>query len=414
MKKLLLLSVIFAGSYAFAQQAQEDNLLNKVERVQREEKAAVQQALKDKEQTQINSSAKEEQEENIVKEILSKQESQESNISKIQTSDNDKQEQQKASAGKGVKIKPVNTDPPGVKWISLSKGKLNVKIQRRTSGISTPNLAMRFNAVYQSLFKNIPWMMGGSADVYVYQDKKDFLANESVASEWSGAFFSPENNRIVLYDEPKNVSKMLSQFQHELTHLFVDHFFSPQGSGKPEAPVWLNEGLAVNMEDIANNYQGGDWARDLVVLNLLPSPQSPAAKLKAPKPISDKTVRFIKFSDFVNNDSYDSAVANNRVEDWYMQAYAMVRFLFKPYNNQYPQKRIQFEQLTKLLSTFQNKRNTEGSLLKDEQGRQIKVRISLKYALQRAYGYNSIDDFEMKFWQWLYPYQADQRRKLKE
>ena len=90
----------------------------------------------------------------------------------------------------------------------------------------------------------------------------------------------------------------------------------------------------------------------------------------------------------------------------------MVRFLFKPYNNQYPEKRIQFEQFTKLLNTYQNKRNEKGRLMKDEQGRQIKARLSIAVALQKAYGYNNIDDFELKFWQWLYQYQTDQRAKL--
>ena len=215
-----------------------------------------------------------------------------------------------------------------------------------------------------------------------------------------------------MYDEPDNVDKMLSQFQHELTHLFVENYFCPKGSAKPEPPIWLNEGLAVNMEDIANKSSGGVWANDLIVMNLIPSPKSPAASLRPPRPISNADVQFIKFSDFIKNDSYDSAVAAGKVQDWYMQAYAMVRFLFKPYNNQYPEKRIQFEQFTKLLNTYQNKRNSKGKLLKDEAGRQIKTRLSVAAALKKAYGYNSIDDFELKFWQWLYQYQTDERAKL--
>ena len=254
--------------------------------------------------------------------------------------------------------------------------------------------------------------MGGSARVYVYQNRKNFLNHEPVASNWSGAFFAPENNRIVMYDEPDNVDKMLSQFQHELTHLFVENYFCPKNSGKPEPPVWLNEGLAVNMEDITNNASGGPWANDLIVMNLIPSAKSPAASLRAPAPVSQANAQFLKFTDFIRNDSYDSAVAAGKVQDWYMQAYAMVRFLFKPYNNQYPEKRMQFEQFTKLLNTYQNKKTEKGRLMKDEAGRQIKTRLSAAAALSRAYGYASIDDFEMKFWQWLYQYQSDQRAKL--
>ena len=107
----------------------------------------------------------------------------------------------------------------GIKWIDSSTRNFNLKVEPQTSGIMTPNLGMKFETVHQVLSKNISWMMSGKSKVYVYQNRQSFLRNEPVASSWSGAFFSPTEDRIVMYDEPKNTSKMLSQFTHELTHL---------------------------------------------------------------------------------------------------------------------------------------------------------------------------------------------------
>ena len=412
MKKIFYISVLFLTSFVIAQDNQEQkNLVNKIQKVQTQEKSILKQATVNREEDyEISQQATS----GLVLPLKQESPSAQKESAKTEQDNNKNQEKEPKpeESKQAVNINKQNKDPKGIDWINLSKGKLNVKMQRRKQGIPTPNLSLKFNNVYQSLFRNIPWLMGGSANVYVYQNRKDFLDNEPVASDWSGAFFSPENNRIVMYDEPDNVNKMLSQFQHELTHLFVENYFCPPGSKKPEPPVWLNEGLAVNMEDITNKTNGDIWAHDLIVMNLLPSSKSPAANLKAPRPITDATVRFIKFSDFVKNDSYDSAVAAGKVDDWYMQAYAMVRFLFKPYNNQYPEKRIQFEQFTKLLNTYQNKKDSKGRLVKDENGRQVKARTPIAQALKQAYGYSSIDDFELKFWQWLYPYQREQREKL--
>ncbi len=420
MKKIFYLFVILLTSFASAQESKEQaNLVNKIEKIQQAEEKAIKTMAKNQEEdytAQAHSGLIMPLKQTPAQEQQIKEEP---NKNLPPQTTEPKQEvkqipnQQPKQEVKANKVNTQNKDPKGVDWIGLSKGKLNVKMQRRKQGIPTPNLSMKFNNVYQSLFRNIPWLMGGSANVYVYQNRENFLEHEPVASDWSGAFFSPDNNRIVMYDEPNDVSKMLSQFQHELTHLFVENYFCPPGSNKPEPPVWLNEGLAVNMEDITNKASGGVWARDLIVINFLPSSKSPAKDLREPRPISNTTVRFLKFSDFVQKDSYDSAVAAGKVEDWYMQAYAMVRFLFKPYNSQYPEKRIQFEQFTKLLNTYQYKKGPKGRFAKDEDGRRIKIRTPLQEALKTAYGYESIDNFEIAFWQWLYPYQAEQREKLR-
>lgn len=317
----------------------------------------------------------------------------------------------------------------GIKWIDSSTRNFNLKVEPQTSGIMTPNLGMKFETVHQVLSKNISWMMSGKSKVYVYQNRQSFLRNEPVASSWSGAFFSPTEDRIVMYDEPKNTSKMLSQFTHELTHLFVEEFFNPPSEGyKLEPPIWLNEGLAVNMEDISSSTKGGVWANDLVVINII----SQSEKLKllsrlrsgqgltaeerrtaAANMVTAKTVVFTNFADFVKNSSYDIAEQKGDVENWYFQAYAMVRFLFRSKNSDYPDKRIQFEQFTKLMKTFEDKKDSKGKVMRDEQGRVIKKRMSTEAALKKAYGFRNMQDFETKFWKWLVEMQRQERQKIK-
>ncbi len=311
-----------------------------------------------------------------------------------------------------------------IKWNESSSGNFNIRIEPRKTGITTPNLAMKFETIHQILRKNISWMMGGKTDVYVYQSRGSFLHNEPVTSNWAGAFFSPDENRIVMYDEPNNINRMIQQFSHELTHLFVENFFNPSTRPqKLEPPIWLNEGLAVNMEDISIDAKGGVWASDLVVINIFSAGDRVAAagmRKSGEKPVikdknilSSKVVFFKSFSEFIRNNSYDIAAQRGDVENWYFQAYAMVRFLFKPYNASYPEKRMQFEQFTKLISSFEEKRDSGGNIVKDEQGRTVMQRVSCEAALKKAYGFRDIKDFEIKFWAWLKGLQKTEREKIK-
>jgi len=314
----------------------------------------------------------------------------------------------------------VKTQKNGIQWIDSSMGHFNIKIERRKTGIMTPNLAMKFETVYQILSSNISWMMGGKADVYVYQSRDSFLRNEPVADGWSGAFFSPSENRIVMYDEPSNESHMLSHFTHELTHLFVEHFFNPSSrQHRLDPPIWMNEGLAVNMEDISANYRGGTWASDLVVINIFSSGDrkkfaSQGGTIHLKDSVSSKVVFFRNFGEFLNDSSYDNATQNGWEDDWYFQAYAMIRFLFKPYNAMYPEKRIQFEQFTRLLNTYSKKYDKAGRPVTDAQGRIIMQRTPVEDALRQAYGYRNINDFENKFWLWLTDVQKTGRYNLRK
>ena len=318
----------------------------------------------------------------------------------------------------------------GIKWINSKFGDFTINIESHTRGMMTPNLAMQFGEIFQMLRQNIPWMIPGKVNVEVYQDKKSFLHhNKSLAEDWSGAYFDPGRNIIVMYDEPKAVKRMMKKFTHELTHLFVENTFNPKDSKAPlkEPPVWLNEGLAVNMEDLALTPKGGVWNNDLIAINIfsggeletlkerkktggLTAKEKEALKKFA---VSDKVVFFKNFIDFIEPDSYDKALAEGKVDDWYLQAYAMVRFLFKPSNSAAPNRRLQFKQLTELLTKYSPKRDKTGKLVLTESGQKIMVRPTEEEALKTAYKYKDILDFEAHFWRWLTRYQAQERKKLK-
>ena len=318
-----------------------------------------------------------------------------------------------------------------IKWINSNLGGFQIKIEPHTRGMMTPNLAMQFNEVFQMLRQNIAWMIPGKVNIEVYQDKKSFLQhNSDIADDWSGAFFDPDRNIIVMYDEPSHQKQMMKKFAHELTHLFVENTFNPPKSKAPkkEPPVWLNEGIAVNMEDLAKTPHGGVWNHDLVVINIFSgddyetfkqlkengglSKEEKRALTKSA--VSDKVVFFQDFDDFMEPDSYDKAVARGKVDDWYLQAYAMVRFLFRSSNSATPNKRMQFQQFITTLAKYTTKTDANGQPILSADGKKIMARPSEEEALKIAYKYQNIFAFEVDFWRWLTTFQAQGRKKIKD
>lgn len=318
-----------------------------------------------------------------------------------------------------------------IKWINSNLGGFQIKIEPHTRGMMSSNLAMQFNNVFQMLRQNISWMIPGQVNIEVYQDKKSFLMhNKDIAEDWSGALFDPSRNIIVMYDEPKHNKQMMKKFAHELTHLFVENTFNPPNSKAPktEPPIWLNEGLAVNMEDLAKTPYGGVWNNDLIVINIFSGGEHETLKARKQTggltdrekeilrkfAVSDKIVFFQNFVDFVEQDSYDKALAAGKVDDWYLQAYAMVRFLFRSINSPTPNKHMQFKQFIEILTKYSLKTDEAGKPVLSEDGKKIMVRPTIEEALRSAYRYQDVLAFEEDFWKWLTAYQAIGRKKIKK
>lgn len=299
-----------------------------------------------------------------------------------------------------------NAYRPGVEWKLSESKNFTIYTQKRDFGSGTANMSNVFEQAYNTLKRFIPWMMSDRVRVFVYQDYQAYLKYEPNAKPWSRALAYPTRGEIVVYDEPQKTQELKEMFTHELVHIFTQKFFDKRHTHQIMTPAWLDEGLAVLMEDQAyNGTQGGPWAQDFKNLNLQ---RDKSGRMSlgwdAPRPARRKpgrTVTFLPFDQFMREGSLNMMESNGQTQDWYFQAYTMVRFLLNPGNSSYPSKRMQFEQFTRLLSQGEAVRDpSTGFLKKDAKGRQIYEPYSPEKALKRVYYYNDMNAFEDAFWKW--------------
>ncbi|MDO5764606.1 MAG: DUF2268 domain-containing putative Zn-dependent protease [Elusimicrobiales bacterium] len=306
-----------------------------------------------------------------------------------------------------------NAFRPGVTWQPSKSTHFDIYTEKRSSGISSSNMSMTFESAYQTLRRFIPWMMSGRVRVFVYQDHDSYLRHEPNAKAWTRALAYPTRGEIVVYDEPGKNQELKEVFTHELTHIFTQQFFDKHKTGRIMTPNWLDEGLAVLLEDQAyNGMKGGPWANDFKTLNFQRDPSekvasfgsssmfgSSAKRLTSKRP--GKPVYFMPFGDFMEEGSLAAAEGRGKTEEWYFQAYSMVRFLLNPAGGASPSNRMQFQQLTTLMAEGEPVRNpSTGFLMKDSRGKTVYQPYSAEKALGRAYRYNNVANFEDAFWRW--------------
>ncbi|MBP5404044.1 MAG: hypothetical protein J6Y17_03020 [Elusimicrobiaceae bacterium] len=316
-----------------------------------------------------------------------------------------------------------NAFRPGVTWVSSKSNHFDIYTQKAEGGISSPNMAMTFETAYDTLRRFIPWMMSGRVRVFVYQDHNSYLRYEPEAKAWTRAIAYPTRGEIVVYDEPGKTQELKEVFAHELTHIFTQQFFDKHQTGRIMTPTWLDEGLAVLVEDQMFGGKGGPWDRDYRTLRFerdpstlpadfsshkmfggfTPKPFVPVSQRgQKPGPRRGKPVRLEPFEEFMQEGSLETAEGKGRVQNWYLQAYLMVRFLLNPAGGTSPSNRMQFEQFTRLIADGEAVRNpTTGFLVKDARGKQVYEPYSVEKALSKAYYYNNISVFEDNFWKWL-------------
>lgn len=307
-----------------------------------------------------------------------------------------------------------NAFRPGVTWVPSQSTHFEIYTQKRTgSGISSSNMSMTFENAYQTLRRFIPWMMSGKVRVFVYQDHQSYLRYEPNAKAWSGALAYPTRGEIVVYDTPGNKQgqNLKESFTHELTHIFTQQFFDSHKTGRIMTPTWLDEGLAVLLED--QSYAGGNgpWNNDFKTLNFQRDPANKpgfgsfsssssfgrtlTAKRQGPPQY------LVPFDQFMEEGSLEMAESRNKTQDWYFQAYAMVRFLLNPAGGTSPSNRMQFEQFTRLLAQGEAVRDpATGFLQKDSRGKTVYQPYSVEKALGRSYRYATTSAFEDAFWRW--------------
>ncbi|MCL2888136.1 MAG: hypothetical protein FWF35_02350 [Elusimicrobia bacterium] len=281
-------------------------------------------------------------------------------------------------------VKPVKKDysKPGPSWTRAYTSNFNIFTDRKSFGMTTPNVGMTFESAYSDMRMNMPIPMPAKTNIYIYKTRDDYLKGEFAPYQWSEALSFPEESTMVLYNSAGDRNSLKRDFMHEYTHMI-------NGGYVAGLPLWLDEGMAVNMEDISLNPAGGDWAKDLLRKDLR------AYKLIGKKNQQNTglpVLYFIRFNEFMNDKSLEAFSSAGKVQDWYLQAYAMVRFLWKPYNASTPENQIKFRKFMDLI------RN--GETVYDKNGKPQKKKYTVEEALQKAYTFGSIDDFETKFWVW--------------
>ena len=317
-----------------------------------------------------------------------------------------------------------NAFRPGVQWMPSKSTHFDMYTQKPNGSIGSANMAMTFETAYDTLRRFIPWMMSGRVRVFVYQDHNSYLRYEPNAKAWTRAVAYPTRGEIVVYDEPGKTQELKEVFAHELTHIFTQQFFDKHQTGRIMTPTWLDEGLAVLVEDqMFAGKQGGPWDHDYRTLRFERDPSTMPANFGSksmfsgfePKPFTPisqrgnkninrrgKPVRLMPFEDFMQEGSLEAAEGKADVQNWYLQAYLMVRFLLNPAGGMSPSNRMQFEQFTRLVADGEAVRDpSTGFLVKDSRGKQVYEPYSVEKALERAYHYRNISAFEDAFWKWL-------------
>ncbi len=312
---------------------------------------------------------------------------------------------------------------PGVEWIPSKSTHFDIYTQKPNGQISSANMPLLFETAYDTLRRYIPWMMSGRVRVFVYQDHDSYLRYEPQAKAWTRAIAYPTRGEIVVYDEPGKAQELKEVFAHELTHIFTQQFFDKHKTGRIMTPTWLDEGLAVLVEDqMFAGRQGGPWNHDYRTLRFERDPKTQVFSFRSskmfngyePKPFvpgatrgstpqrKGKPVRLQAFEDFMQEGSLDSANGQDNIQNWYLQAYLMVRFLLNPAGGSSPSNRMQFEQFTRLVADGEAVRDpSTGFLVKDSRGKQVYEPYDVQKALGRAYRYGTIANFEDNFWRWL-------------
>lgn len=146
------------------------------------------------------------------------------------------------------------------------------------------------------------WIWENRAKVFIANDRDDYLSSFN-CSPWSAACVNHREKIIYTYPDQE---KFTPVFVHELTHIIFREYI---GEGK--IPLWLDEGVAVYMED----KYGSTYRQGIHFLK---------GKIKEDT--------YIKFSD-LNNITVKSLNGENQdyVNLFYLESFSIINFIIKKY-----------------------------------------------------------------------------------
>jgi len=146
------------------------------------------------------------------------------------------------------------------------------------------------------------WTWDNRAKVFIASNKDDYLENFN-SSPWSSACVDYRNKVIYTYSDQEMSTPV---FVHELTHIIFREYV---GEGK--LPLWLDEGVAVYMEDkYGNTYRNGIYFLKQQIAK-------------------DTYIKFSKLNDI------ELRSLNDREQDYinlfYLESFSIINFIMKEY-----------------------------------------------------------------------------------
>lgn len=226
-------------------------------------------------------------------------------------------------------------------WRSDETQHFTIHHENTASSLGENNAFERtYEALHPALWPLVPWMTQEKVQVYLYAGRESFLKGRFHPPPWSGGLMSDSagEKSLAIY-EPMDAAVTA----HELTHLYFHTFFDEKSS---RPPVWLDEGLAMMLQDDALT---------------MPDPREKGPILLAPAPMKA----------LLNSRPAQDAPAA-RVSAWYQQAHSVVRFL--------------------------RSAHIEG--LFPEFCRKLRDGADAETALRDVYGYADLDAFERAWLKW--------------
>lgn len=179
---------------------------------------------------------------------------------------------------------------------------------------SPASISLEMERMYASMRLNLamfaPWMVREKTKIYIYSSQQSYINGEFNPPGWSKGLAFVSKKTVVVYDSG-DIMKLKAVLAHELTHLYFESYFAEKLKYPPQ---WLNEGLAVYMEESVFP-EGGPWSRAL--------------------PFFPPERRF-QFDGFFSV-RLDSLKPDSRIADWYLQSYGVVMYLYRPHS------RVQFK-----------------------------------------------------------------------
>lgn len=159
-------------------------------------------------------------------------------------------------------------------------------------------ITQEFNVIRSEL-----WLWNNRAQIFVAKDKESYL-KEFGCFSWSSACVDYQGKIIYTYADQ---SRFIPIFIHELTHIIFREYIGSVGS-----TLWLDEGIAVYMED---RYGGRGYKEKLKFLS---------------RAINKNN--HIGLSELF---SINSGILNNKTDDYlnlfYIEAFSVVNFIIEKY-----------------------------------------------------------------------------------